>query len=65
MLEEEGKFYNEVYSKIFGLANDARLCEEKVKRMAFVEIRFPESSFLSIGKVPSFSLSGSIANIGK
>ena len=64
MLEEETTFFNSVFSKIFHKKGQEAPCLEKVRQMAFVEVKFPESSGILISKTPSLSLSGLIANLG-
>ena len=64
-IEEENQFFNEVYTKIFNRKSRREWCEEKVKQMAFVEVRFPQTEAIVITKSASFSFSGAMANIGK
>ena len=64
-LFEESTFYNRVFTKIFNGRDDERECKEKVKQMAFIEIRFAENGGLEITKSPSFTLSRLVAIVGK
>ena len=62
---EESSFVNRVFTKLFSDISKEDRCEAKVKQMAFVEIRFPESGGLEITRSPAFSLSSLVATIGE